>query len=127
MLTPPNTTRRVDMKKITLFTVLSLLLITLLNFPPLFAASRSIKVVSQLDGDKMKRQFSTGTNYAVIIGINQYRYHPILKTAVNDAEEIANLLQRKYFFTQKTSCSSRIPMPPGNASCRCSATLWPPR
>jgi len=64
-------------------------------------AQRAINVVSRLDGETIKKQFSTGTNYAVIIGINTYRHHPNLKTAVKDAEAIASLLEKKYFFTHE--------------------------
>jgi len=61
-------------------------------------AKRRIEVVSQLDGDTIKQRFSTGANYAIIIGINTYRHHPNLKTALNDAEAVASLLEKKYFF-----------------------------
>jgi len=61
-------------------------------------AKRGIKVVSQFDGETIKKRFSTGTNYAIVIGINAYRHHPDLKTAVNDAEAVARVLEEKYFF-----------------------------
>jgi hypothetical protein len=61
-------------------------------------AERGINVVSRFDGKTIKQQFVTGTNYAVIIGINTYRYHPDLKTPVSDAEAVANILEAKYFF-----------------------------
>lgn len=37
----------------------------------------------------------------MIIGINQYSNHPDLKTAVNDAGEVADLLENKYFFNRE--------------------------
>jgi hypothetical protein len=54
------------MKKISLFIVLPLLIITLINRPPLFASSRSINVVSRFDGDTIKQRFLTGTNYDIV-------------------------------------------------------------
>jgi len=95
---PHTTILRVGMKKIA---VLPLLLITFINSLPLFAASRSITVVSQFEGETIKERFSTGTNHAVIIGINTYRHHPNLKTALNDAEAVAGLLENKYFFNHE--------------------------
>lgn len=41
----------------------------------------------------------TGKNYALVVGINSYKYIPKLKTAVNDAKTIATLLQEQYGFT----------------------------
>ncbi len=64
-------------------------------------AERGIKVVSQFDGETIKKRFSTGTNYALVIGINEYANHPNLKTAVNDADAVAKLLEEKYFFERE--------------------------
>ncbi len=41
-----------------------------------------------------------GKNYALIIGSNDYDYLPQLKTAVGDAEAIAEVLERKYDFDE---------------------------
>jgi len=61
-------------------------------------ASRAIRVESKLDGKRLQKEFVKGTNYAMVIGINNYRHHPNLKTAVNDVEGVARLLEEKYFF-----------------------------
>ena len=39
-----------------------------------------------------------GKYYALVIGINNYRYLPKLETAVSDAESVANLLEERYGF-----------------------------
>lgn len=61
-------------------------------------AERAIKVTSQYNGLKLHNTCSTGTNYALVIGINNYRNHRDLKTAVNDVEALVSLLKKKYFF-----------------------------
>jgi hypothetical protein len=61
-------------------------------------SSRSIKVTSSLDSAGIERDFARGTNYALIIGINEYANFPHLKTAVNDATALSRLLAEKYFF-----------------------------
>ena len=40
-----------------------------------------------------------GRNYALVIGINRYQQIPQLNTAVNDASEVARVLQENYGFT----------------------------
>lgn len=45
-----------------------------------------------------KKIADTGTNYALIIGINQYDAWPELKSPVKDAEAIAKVLTEKYDF-----------------------------
>ena len=86
-------------------THIRIILILLATCATLFAgiagAERGIKVVSQLDGETIKKRFSTGTNYAIVIGINNYLHHPDLKTAVNDAEAVVRLLDEKYFFNHE--------------------------
>ena len=64
-------------------------------------AERGIKIRSRFDGATLHQRFSIGTNYAVIIGINEYENHPNLKTAINDASAVAKLLQEKYFFEKQ--------------------------
>ncbi len=64
-------------------------------------AERSIKIRTQFDGTTLHKEFSTGTNYAVIIGISEYENHPNLKTALNDANAVAKLLEEKYFFEKQ--------------------------
>jgi len=70
-------------------------------FPANVEARRGIKVLSQFDGETIKNKFSTGTNYALVIGINEYKNHPNLKTAINDASAVATLLKEKYFFEKE--------------------------
>jgi caspase domain-containing protein/Sel1 repeat-containing protein len=41
---------------------------------------------------------SIGTYYALVIGNNNYRQVPRLRTAVNDAQEVAKMLQEQYGF-----------------------------
>ncbi len=60
-----------------------------------------VRIKSKYDGATLHKKYTTGTNHALIIGINQYSNHPDLKTAVNDAEEVADLLEKKYFFDQE--------------------------
>jgi len=43
----------------------------------------------------------TGTYYALVIGINLYPHEPPLRTAVGDAEAIAQVLRGRYGFTVK--------------------------
>ncbi len=63
------------------------------------AVSESIiKVTSRMGGKALHKEFSTGDNYALIIGINNYKHHPHLKTAVKDAKAVTRLLEDKYFF-----------------------------
>jgi uncharacterized caspase-like protein len=64
-------------------------------------AQRGIKIRSQLDGTTLQRRFSTGANHALVIGIDEYENHPNLKTAVNDADAVAKLLEEKYFFPKQ--------------------------
>ena len=64
-------------------------------------AERAIKIRSQFDGTTLQKKFSTGTNYALIIGINEYENHPNLKTAINDADAVAKLLEERYFFEKE--------------------------
>jgi uncharacterized caspase-like protein len=44
---------------------------------------------------------SHGKYYALIIGNNNYKYLPRLKTAQNDAQEVARILKQKYGFITK--------------------------
>ncbi len=60
-----------------------------------------VRIQSEYDGPTLHREFSTGTNHALIIGIDKYRHHPDLKTAVNDARGVAELLEKNYFFQRK--------------------------
>ncbi len=43
-------------------------------------------------------KLTTGRYYALVIGINRYRHIPRLKTAVNDARTVANVLKNQYGF-----------------------------
>lgn len=40
-------------------------------------------------------------SWAVVIGVNKYRYWPQLSYAVNDAQGVADMLQRRYGFAQE--------------------------
>jgi hypothetical protein len=48
------------------------------------------------------QKLSTGRYYALVIGINRYQHIPRLKTAVNDAEEVAEVIKKQYGFTVTT-------------------------
>jgi hypothetical protein len=47
-------------------------------------------------------QLSSGNYYALVIGINRYQHLPQLKTAVNDARAVANVLKSQYGFQVTT-------------------------
>jgi uncharacterized caspase-like protein len=64
-------------------------------------AERAIKITSRYDGASLHKEYSSGTNYALVIGINEYESHPNLKTAINDANAVAKLLEEKYFFEKQ--------------------------
>jgi hypothetical protein len=42
-----------------------------------------------------------GRNYALIVGINNYKAWPQLKTAVNDASQLASVLESRYGFAKR--------------------------
>ncbi len=75
--------------------------VVILFFTGNVIAERAIKVTSSLNGKALHKAFSTGDDHALIIGINKYKYHQNLKTAVKDAESVARLLKDKYFFDKK--------------------------
>ena len=55
----------------------------------------------QADPDSVKSQFAGidfGTYHALVIGINDYKNLPKLKTAVNDAKAVAAMLEKDYGF-----------------------------
>ncbi len=56
--------------------------------------NREVKDTTAAPGSTL----SAGSYYAVVIGNNDYRYLKKLQTAVHDATEVANLLQRSYGF-----------------------------
>ena len=60
-----------------------------------------VRSKSSLDGAALFKKYSTGTNHALIIGINRYAHHRDLKTSVNDANAVAGVLQEKYFFKKR--------------------------
>ncbi len=49
-----------------------------------------VRIQSEYDGAALHREFTKETNRALIIGINKYRHHPDLRTAVNDARVVAD-------------------------------------
>jgi len=62
--------------------------------------TRDIKVTSSFAGKELYHKFITGKNHALIIGIDEYKNHDNLKTAVNDAKTVSQLLKEKYFFSR---------------------------
>lgn len=55
----------------------------------------------QADPEAAKKQFAGiafGNYHALVIGINDYKYLPKLKTAVRDAQAVASLLKKEYGF-----------------------------
>jgi len=93
------TEKGVDMKKNILIGCF-FLVVGLLFLVRNAVAERAIKVTSILDGRALHKAFSTGDNHALVIGINNYKYHPNLKTAIKDAKAVARLLEDKYFFSK---------------------------
>jgi len=65
-----------------------------------YADFRAINVVSNLDSLSIYKKYKC-TNHALIIGIDEYKFHTDLNTAVNDARTIATILEEKYFFNKK--------------------------
>ena len=74
-----------------------IIFITLI-LPAMALASRGIEVRAKLESDSGK---TIGTYRALIIGIDDYQDNaiPDLDTAVNDAREVAEILQRDYGFS----------------------------
>jgi len=62
-----------------------------------FTLRRQSDLITSLGGDN-RLTGSKGSNYALIIGINKYLNIPRLNSAVNDAEEIAQVLTNNYDF-----------------------------
>lgn len=68
------------------------------------AGERSISriiTVSNIDGRTLVNQLPKHDRHALIIGIDQYRHHPQLRTPVKDARDLAALLQDKYFYKKE--------------------------
>jgi len=63
-------------------------------------SKRHINKTPQLKNadNHLNNQFDLGNYYAIIIGNNDYKYYPHLNTAINDAEETAQLLENNYGF-----------------------------
>ncbi|MCU7835023.1 MAG: caspase family protein [gamma proteobacterium symbiont of Taylorina sp.] len=60
------------------------------------------KLQTELEiSNKVLKSLNYGNYYALIIGNNQYKHLKQLKTAVNDAESLADVLQRNYGFKVK--------------------------
>ena len=72
-----------------------------LTSTPLYALERGIQVRANLE---KASGMTIGTYRALIIGINDYRDNriPKLKTAVNDARELAEILKKNYGFKDVT-------------------------
>jgi hypothetical protein len=80
------------------------------NWPIIFAmivglgvhtahGQKSKQRVVQDAGSPASSNLGPGANYALVIGNNNYRYVTKLKTAVNDANAVAQLLREQYGFT----------------------------
>jgi uncharacterized protein YjbI with pentapeptide repeats len=81
---------------------LSLLVI---NAFPAFTSRLQDKVsqrgVRPIDQSKSDTEHGAGPYFALVIGINDYRFLPKLKTAIGDAESIGAVLRRDYGFQVK--------------------------
>jgi hypothetical protein len=64
--------------------------------PPKIVSHQQLAVVHRT------QKLSNGNYYALVIGINRYQHLPQLKTAVNDARAVANVLKSQYGFQVTT-------------------------
>jgi len=82
----------------TLAVLLTLILLTVSSVAD--DRGTAIRIRSKYGGATLRKEYARGTNHELVIGIDNYahRNHPDLKTAVNDAQAVVNLLQKKYFF-----------------------------
>ena len=70
-------------------------------------AQGSTEVVASLDyneklvGQNISTELTFGNFYALVIGINKYKYLPNLKTAENDAKKVTQVLKIDYGFNVK--------------------------
>jgi hypothetical protein len=81
-------------------TVLKSIAITLTGLVLLFWAGLAAKGISAVSA---KMGVDSGTNHALVIGINKYDSWPELKSPVKDAEAIVKVLIEKYDFKKSTS------------------------
>jgi hypothetical protein len=63
------------------------------------ASQRGVQDLSSASASASTAQF--GSYYALVIGNNNYRYLPKLRTAINDASAVAQLLHERYGFSTK--------------------------
>lgn len=66
---------------------------------PSYPATAPFRWGGALDIDMGASAGRHGRNYALIVGINKYETWPQLKTAVNDARQLASVLKSRYGFT----------------------------
>jgi len=76
----------------------NLLIFSIFSLSAYSAAERSVEIINK--EDLSHKSGKLGAYRALVIGINNYQDKkiPALKTAVNDARELANVLQTKYGF-----------------------------
>jgi len=75
--------------------VMMIQILLILNNPLLVYGNRGIGVMPQETNDKM----TTGHNWLLIIGIDNYIEWPKLKTAVHDAQAVKDILIERYDFS----------------------------
>ena len=63
--------------------------------PACFAASRDFIVMPKVAADSLP---ITGDYWALVVGINAYKYVPALETAVHDATAVRDVLIERYGF-----------------------------
>jgi ankyrin repeat protein len=70
--------------------------------PELKAANKENKlVISKETTTEILPEIELGNYYALIIGIDNYKFLPKLKTAINDAQTVASVLKQNYGFEVK--------------------------
>ncbi len=74
------------------------------NFPWLLAVDdneRNLYSTKRILDDLDITSLNFGNYYALVIGNNNYQYVTELKTAINDAKSVGNILQNEYGFKVK--------------------------
>ena len=90
------------MRSGSILTVVSLAVLTLLPLGPLSAQHGAvIPPPNALPSDHPYADIQFGKYHALVIGNNAYSHLPNLKTAVNDATDVARMLERDYGFAVK--------------------------
>ncbi len=87
------------MRSGSILTVVSLAVLTLLPLGPLSAQRGAVIPPSNaLPSDHPYADLQFGKYHALVIGNNAYSHLPNLKTAINDASSMAEILERDYGF-----------------------------